>query len=70
MNPSQTAIMSLEESRPRGTVLDERADRCRVCEVEFFSMQGVQRLEMRVRPQAVPFEQPKPPCQVERIEFD
>jgi hypothetical protein len=36
MNPSQTAIMSLEESRPRGTGLDERADRCRVCEVEFF----------------------------------
>jgi hypothetical protein len=47
MNPSQTAIMSLEESRPRGTVLDERADRRRVCEVEFFSMQGVQRLDRR-----------------------
>ena len=45
MNPSQTAIMSLEESRPRGTVLDKRADRRRVCEVEFFSMQGVQRLD-------------------------
>jgi hypothetical protein len=36
MNPSQTAIMSLEESRPRGTVLDERADRRRVREVEHF----------------------------------
>jgi hypothetical protein len=30
------AIMSLEEPRPRGTVLGERADRLRVHEVEHF----------------------------------
>jgi hypothetical protein len=36
MNPSQTAIMSLEEPRPRGTVLGESADRRRVSEAENF----------------------------------
>jgi hypothetical protein len=36
MNPSQTAIMSLDEPRPRGTVLGERIDRRRVREVEHF----------------------------------
>ena len=36
MDPSQTAIMSLEEPRPRGTVLGERADRRHVPEAENF----------------------------------
>ena len=36
MNPSQTAIMSLEEPRPRGTLVGERADRRRVSEAENF----------------------------------
>ena len=31
-----TAIMSIEEGRPRGTVLGERADRRRVSEAENF----------------------------------
>ena len=36
MNPSQTAIMLLEEPRPRGTVVGVRADRRRVSEAENF----------------------------------
>jgi hypothetical protein len=36
MNPSQTAIMSLEEPRPRGSVLGERTDSRRVPEAEYF----------------------------------
>jgi hypothetical protein len=36
MDPSQTAIMSLEEPRPRGTVLGDRTDRRRVGEAENF----------------------------------
>jgi len=36
MNPSLTAIMSLEEPRPRGTVLGERTDGRRVGEVEHY----------------------------------
>jgi hypothetical protein len=36
MNPSQTAIMLLEEPRPRGTLLGERADRRHVPEAENF----------------------------------
>ncbi len=36
MNPSQTTIMSIDEPRPRGTVLGERADRRRVGEAEHF----------------------------------
>jgi hypothetical protein len=31
-----TAIMSIEEGRPRGTVLGERADRRRVSEAEHY----------------------------------
>jgi hypothetical protein len=31
-----TTIMPLDEPRPRGTVLGERADRRRVCEAEHF----------------------------------
>ena len=42
------AIMSLEEPRPRGTVLGEHADRLRVGEAyHFFPMQGMQRLDRR-----------------------
>ena len=41
-----TAIMSIEEGRPRGTVLGERADRRRVSEAEhYFRCKGVQRLD-------------------------
>ena len=42
-----TAIMSIDEPRPRGTVFGERADRRRVSEAEhyLFPMQGVQRLD-------------------------
>jgi hypothetical protein len=36
MNPSQTAIMSLEEPRPRGSVLGERTDGRRVPEAEHY----------------------------------
>ncbi len=36
MNPPQTTIMSIDEPRPRGTVLGERADRRRVGEAEHF----------------------------------
>jgi hypothetical protein len=36
MTPSRTAIMSLYESRPRGTVLGERADRRHVGEAYHF----------------------------------
>jgi hypothetical protein len=44
MNPIPDGIMSLEESRPRGTVLDERADRLCVGEACLSPMQGMQRL--------------------------
>ena len=36
MNPSQTAIMSFEESFPRGTVIGERTDGRRVPEGEHY----------------------------------
>jgi hypothetical protein len=40
------AIMSIDEPRPRGTVVGERADGRRVGEAyHFFPMQGVQRLD-------------------------
>src|ERR1700704_2506887 len=42
------AIMSLEEPRPRGTVLGERADRLRVSEAEnFFRCNILRRLSRR-----------------------
>jgi hypothetical protein len=36
MNPSQTAIMSLEEPRPRGTFIGERTDGRHVAEAEHY----------------------------------
>ena len=36
-----TAIMSIEEGRPRGTVLGERADRRRVSEAEHYFRCGI-----------------------------
>jgi hypothetical protein len=36
MNPSQTAIMSLEELRPRGTMIGGRSDGRHVPEAEHF----------------------------------